>query len=130
MTNVELGFQLAELATVLEGESGFWRVKLNNRELTVITDATHNRMRIISAITDTASVEEGQYLEMLQAQFHKLLDVRYAIYNQVLWSVFTHPLQELSPVQLEDALQQVYLAAENFGSSYSSSPLMFGAGDG
>ena len=50
-------------------------------------------------------------------------------YNGTLWALYMHPLAELSREQLPDAMSQVYWAAENFGTSYNSSDLAFGAGD-
>ena len=43
-------------------------------------------------------------------------------------SVYTHPLKELTPEQLKDALAQVIILANNFGGTYSSTDLLFGQG--
>ena len=129
MTNPELGYFLGEYADITEGDNGFWRLQYKGRELLVVTDEGNNRMRIMTAVRPEWKVKKRHHLEMLKAQFHKLLDVKYAIYNGMLWSLFMHPLAQLTREQLPDALSQVYWAAENFGTSYNSSDLEFGAGD-
>ncbi|MCH8319327.1 MAG: hypothetical protein IIA88_12705 [Bacteroidetes bacterium] len=47
----------------------------------------------------------------------------------MLWSIFVHPLKELTQSQLIDAISQVFYAAHNFGGSYRSTNLQFGSGD-
>mgnify|MGYP000279780697 CR=1 FL=1 len=64
-------------------------------------------------------------LNALVANFHSVLDVKYALSDEIIWSVYAHPLQELSELQVVDAIQQVYAAALTFGSSYSSTNLVF-----
>ena len=59
------------------------------------------------------------------ANFHSVLDVKYALSDEIIWSVFTHPLKELSEHQVEDAIKQVYAAALTFGGSYSSTDMVF-----
>ena len=59
------------------------------------------------------------------ANFHSALDVKYALSDEIIWSVYVHPLKELSEEQVADAVKQVYTAAKTFGSSYSSTNLVF-----
>jgi len=65
-------------------------------------------------------------LDALTANFHSALDVKYAISKDVLWSVFIHPLKELSVVEAESAVDQVVNAATNFGTTFSSTEMIFG----
>lgn len=107
------------------GEDGGWQVVYNGRNMLLIADENHNRMRLISPITSRDELS-AEYLEnALIANFHSALDVKYALSDDVLWSAFIHPLKELSDSQLRSALSQVYLAAETFGSSYQSTELVF-----
>ncbi|MEM1124681.1 MAG: hypothetical protein AAGJ18_29850, partial [Bacteroidota bacterium] len=55
------------------------------------------------------------------------LDAKYALYSGFVVSLFTHPLQELTEDQFKDAVKQVAVAAQNFGTTYSSTDLIFGA---
>lgn len=82
-------------------------------------------MRIMSPITKVSTLSGEEMLNSILANFHTVLDVKYAISEEVLWSVFIHPLKELSEAQMEDAISQVFFAAETFGSTYSSTSLVF-----
>lgn len=95
------------------------------RPLICIYDENANRMRIISPIIETKEVEEEQLLNMLVANFHSALDVKYALSDEVIWSVYIHPLKELSDHQVLDAIDQVYSASVTFGTTYSSTSLIF-----
>lgn len=97
----------------------------NQTMLICIYDENANRMRIISPIIEREKLEEKQILNSLVANFHSALDVKYALSDEIIWSVFTHPLKELTDYQLEDAIKQVYLANKTFGSTYSSTNLVF-----
>ncbi len=93
--------------------------------LVCIFDENANRMRIISPIVALEKLEEEQLLNSLVANFHSALDVKYALSDEIVWSVFIHPLKELSEGQLIDAINQVHTAAITFGSTYSSTNLIF-----
>ncbi|MFS4493939.1 hypothetical protein [Maribacter sp. 2308TA10-17] len=95
------------------------------RPLICVYDENANRMRIISPIIETKDLEEEQLLNMLVANFHSALDVKYALSDEVIWSVFIHPLKELADHQVLDAIDQVYAASVTFGTSYSSTTLVF-----
>ena len=97
----------------------------NQRPVYCIYDENANRMRIISPIIETKDLEEEQLLNALVANFHSALDIKYALSDEVMWSVFIHPLKELQDHQVLDAIDQVYAASITFGSSYSSTNLVF-----
>ncbi len=59
--------------------------------------------------------------------FHSALDVRYAESDGVMWVAFIHPLKELSKEQVEDAIRQVFAANLTFGTTYTSTDLVFPA---
>ena len=82
-------------------------------------------MRIISPITETSKITAEQIFKCMEANFHTALDIKYAISNDILWSAFIHPLKELSQKQVIDAISQVYSSVKTFGTSYSSSNLIF-----
>jgi len=113
------------VADTVTGQKGAWKFKVKERLLICITDENNNRMRIISPITEVSNLTEEDLLKSLLANFHTALDVKYAISEDVLWSVFIHPLAELSEAQMEDAIIQVYNAAETYGTIYSSTNLSF-----
>jgi hypothetical protein len=128
MNNVQMGKILKDVGDKLEGGLGNWQVYYKERVLFVITDETNNRMRIFTPIADVENVKEAAFSAMLKANFHAALDAKYALFDDFVVSLFTHPLKELTPHQFKDALLQVALAADNFGTTYSSTDLIFTPG--
>ena len=114
-----------EEAKELDGERGVWQMFYGNRILFVLTDTSHNRMRIFTPIGAEEDLDVGEEKTLLEANFHAALDAKYSLYNGFIVSVFTHPLKELTTFQLVDAMDQVVLLANNFGTSYSSTELIF-----
>jgi hypothetical protein len=95
------------------------------KPLICVFDANANRMRIISPIIEREKLGEEELLNALVANFHSVLDVKYALSDEIIWSVFIHPLKELTKHQVVDAVKQVYAASINFGTTYSSTNLVF-----
>ena len=126
MTNDKIEAVLTKVTDSVNGYSGYWEVLYKERQLLCITDETHNRMRIISPIIETESLGKELLMDVLTANFHAALDVKYAISQGFLWSVFIHPLKELDESELESAVNQVVNAADNFGTSFSSTEMVFG----
>lgn len=110
----------------VEGETGAWMAYFNDLVLLVITDEANNRMRVFTPIVEEEDAGPVQMSRMLKANFHSALDAKYSIYEGFVVSVFTHPLQELTEGQLLDAMRQVAKLAETYGTTYSSTELIFG----
>ena len=125
MTNSRLGDIISATADTVVGQDGRWQFLLRDRMMLCITDSTHNRMRIISPLAEISELDEKEILNALVANFHTALDVKYAISDDQMWSVYLHPLRELTEEQAADAIIQVYNAAATFGSIYSSTDLSF-----
>ena len=106
-----------------DGNSIHFIVK--ERLLICIYDENANRMRIVSPIVEREKIGEKEILNALVANFHSALDVKYALSDEIIWSVFIHPLKELSEHQVADAILQVYNANVSFGTNYSSTNLVF-----
>ena len=116
---------ISEVSDTLEVVGNAFQFMYKDKMLICIFDENANRMRILSPIIEREKLEEEQLLNALVANFHSALDVKYALSDEIIWSVYTHPLKELKDYQLLDAVNQVYLAAITFGSTYSSSSLVF-----
>jgi len=112
--------------TIVEDQLGFWKFEIDETLVFVITDESHNRMRIMTPITELDSVSAEEIKILLAANFDRALDARYSAKDNVLWSAFLHPLAELRRHQFLDALNQVVSLSKNFGTSYSSSDIIFG----
>ena len=128
MTNDRLDGLIRQTSKTVKGEAGYWQFKIGGRDILVITDARHNRMRIMSPVAAQDQLDKAELIRLLEANFASALDSKYALRDQTLWSVFTHPLAELSDEQFLDCMAQVANLADNFGRSYASSNLIFGGG--
>ena len=128
--NTQLDSLISMVGDSIQGIEGMWQFQFKGRHLWVITDEDHNRMRIISPIALIEDLEKEHIMNAMTANFHTALDVKYAISEELMWAVFIHPLQELQHHQFVDAILQVFLAAENFGSTYASTELIFPGGEG
>ena len=125
MTGERLRELITEVSDTLENVGNAFQFVYKEKMLVCIYDESANRMRIISPIIERDKLEEEQLLNALVANFHSALDVKYALSDEIIWSVYTHPLKELTEYQVLDAVEQVYSAAITFGTTYSSSPLVF-----
>ena len=129
MTIKKMDKILKTVADSVTGEGGIWQFKYNESSMIILTDEKYNRMRIISPIIGLEMLDKPELIRVLEANYHSALDVKYALTDEVLWSVYIHPLKELSENQFINAISQVHKAAVTFGSSYSSTSLLFGVQD-
>jgi len=125
MNNEALGSMFDDLGVPVEGNAGHWQISLEHARIICLTDETHNRMRFIAPIRETADMVAAEMTRCLEANFYTALDIKYSIADGVLWSAFMHPLAELTESQARDALEQVYHGVLTYGSSYNSSNLSF-----
>ncbi len=126
MDNTILQEVIQKHADTLGGVTGNWKFIYKEIPMLCVTDEANNRMRIISPITESDTLDKDLLLDSMTANFHSALDVKYAIANGILWSVYIHPLKELSNEQVESAISQVYYAAKTFGTTFTSTELIFG----
>lgn len=121
LSNKQIVYVLESEGTLSEeSQDGYWELYYKDRTLIVITNEASDRIRVMTPVVEKKNIKPEQYLELLQAQYHGTLDVRYALHNDVLWSVYAHPLDDLTREELTNALSQVYYAAYNFGTTYLS----------
>jgi len=125
MTNGDLEKIIYVVADSLRGNTGNWQFMVKDRILICRTDEKNNRMRIMSPIIEQKKLAYADMLKLMEANFHTALDVKYAISNDILWSVFIHPLEELSKDEVLSAINQVYSAAATYGTTYNSTGLFF-----
>ena len=126
MTNAKMQKILLREAKNVEGENGSWRFEFGEKQLFIVTDENFNRMRIISPIAPVTEMKAEQYKILLESNFDKALDAKYAIYEEWVWSVFTHPLGELTVEQFKDAMKQVAKLSSTFGTTFTSTDFVFG----
>jgi hypothetical protein len=133
MTQESLASHIEEIASGAAISQNLVEFRYEGVGIACVSDGAHDRMRLISPITQIAGLDaaEAARLEILLiANFHTTLDARYAISDGVIYAAFLHPLSTLTRPQLESAIRQVASLSLNFGSSYSSGELTFGADRG
>ena len=128
MTNDRLEEVMTEVVDSINGYTGYWEITHRGKQLLCVTDETHNRMRIISPIIHAENLDKELLLDLLTANFHSALDVKYALSKGIVWSVYIHPLKELSENEVVSALEQVVNASANFGTTFSSTEMVFAGG--
>lgn len=106
-----------------------WEFLIGEDVVLVVADAAADRMRIMTPITAATDAGAPLMMRMLQANFDSVLDARYAVAHDRIWSVFIHPLGDLTDQLFLSGLGQVVNASRTFGSTYTSGELVFGAGD-
>jgi hypothetical protein len=126
MTNARLERILRTLESNVKGGNGQWRVVRDGIPVMILTDETHNRMRVIAPAAEVKEVDQKILMRMMEANFATALDARYAIFKGIVWSAFIHPLDSLRERDLISGLQQVITLVKTTGTSYSSSSLQFG----
>ena len=125
MTQDEMEKVLIESVDVIEQKKGYVVFQYKKVRMALISDVNHDRMRIIAPVTEYSKLTLEQVNKVMESNYHKALDARYATSEDILYSAFIHPMSPLSANELSNALNQVATLALTFGSSYSSGELSF-----
>ena len=113
-------------ATDVRGGQGAMEFEFDGVAMACVSDALHDRMRIIAPVVGASDMTTAQRQRVLEANFHTALDARYATSGPLLYAAFLHPLGSLSEPELRSALRQVAQLVKTFGGSYSSGDLRYG----
>lgn len=92
----------------------------------LVVDENADRMRIVAPIMQSTELGRDELAVLMQANFHTALDARYAITDGVVYSVYIHPLSPLREAQVRSAVEQVASLVATFGSTFSSTDVVFG----
>ncbi|HED16195.1 MAG TPA: hypothetical protein ENI64_05185 [Gammaproteobacteria bacterium] len=111
-----------------KGGGGFLEFDYRGVSMMVVSDITHDRMRIVTPVAKYDELSQSQIDKIMQANFHSALDARYAVSSGVLFSAYIHPLSPLTREMIESAMAQVANLARSFGTEYSSGALTFRGG--
>jgi len=109
----------------LEGQPGFWRGSRGEVPVFVFSDDNLDRMRIMSPIGVIEELDADLLHVLLQANYDRALDARYAMRGNELWSVVVHPLATLATDDLPNLFDQVVALVKNTGSTFASTELVF-----
>jgi len=102
---------------------------VDGRQVVLVYDVMANRMRVMSPAAQLADVPTRVFKRMLQANFNTMLNCRYSIAGDLIWSAFLHPLASLTEADLRTAIAQTVNGAMSFGTAYTSGQLIYGGGD-
>ena len=125
MTTAAMGKLLESYLTDLEGEKGFWRGNREEVPVFVFSDDEHDRMRLMAPIGVVEELDPDLLHVLLQANYDRALDARYAMRNKELWAVVVHPLATLATDDLPSLFDQVVMLVKNTGTTFSSTELVF-----
>lgn len=120
-----MGKLLDSYLTDLEGQPGFWRGMRGEVPVFVFSDESHDRMRIMSPVGVVEELEPDLLHTLLQANYDRALDARYAMRGNELWSVVVHPLATLATDDLPNLFEQVVTLVQNTGGTFASTDLVF-----
>ncbi len=84
MTAEKLQALIARVSDTLVANGNSIQFLYQEMPLICIYDENANRMRIITPIIATKDLEEEQLLNMLVANFHSALDVKYALSDEII----------------------------------------------
>ena len=125
MTTAAIGKILDSYLTDLEGEAGFWRGTRDEVPVYVFSDDSHDRVRLMAPVGELKELDPKVLQVLLQANYDRALDAKYAMRGFEIWSVSVHPLATLAPDDFASYMDQVVKLVKNTGTTYASSDLMF-----
>ncbi len=125
MMTSAMGKLLESYLKELEGEKGFWRGNRDDVPVFVFSDDEHDRMRIMAPIGVVEDLDADLLHVLLQANYDRALDARYAMRNKELWAVVVHPLATLATDDLPSLFDQVVMLVKNTGTTFASTELVF-----
>jgi hypothetical protein len=125
MTQARLEEIISAMATETDGEPGWLNFLFDRVPMVCVTDVNADRMRITAPIARIDGLDGKQLIIAMEANFHSVLDARYATSNGLLHAVYIHPLSSLTEDQVRSAIVQVAIARQTFGSTYTSGLFKF-----
>lgn len=125
MTQNRLHDLIVDIGTDVMISGNTVQFTINDVRLICISDSAADRMRILSPIIELSEIDGEQLLLALAANYHTVLDARYALSEGVIYAAYIHPLSSLSEGELLSAISQVATARITFGNEYSSGALVF-----
>ncbi len=108
---------------------GFWRFTIEKASVISVADQENDRVRILVGIKSAKELTSDELRKISQSNFDSALDARYAISQDILWSIYVHPLKALSARQLISAIGQTVNLAKSYSSAQSSGGILFEGGD-
>ncbi|MEP3479391.1 MAG: hypothetical protein ABJZ55_09105 [Fuerstiella sp.] len=118
---------LEEVASVNERRDGFWNVDYLDRNLLIVNKPI-DLLRIMTPILPAEDVDVAILFQVLQANFERTRNARYALHGDYLWATFGYTFEVLTDSEIVTAMNQVTLLADSFGATFSASLIPFDEG--
>jgi hypothetical protein len=125
MTTAGIGKIIDSYLEDLEGQAGFWRGSRGDVPMYVFADDAHDRVRLMAPVGELKDLDPKVLQLLLQANYDRALDAKYAMRGFEIWAVSVHPLATLAPDDFASFMDQVVALVKNTGTTYASSDLMF-----
>jgi len=125
MTTAAISKLLESYLSDLEGHPGFWRGIREQVPVYAFSDDKNDRMRLMAPIGELRELDPQVLKVLLQANYDRALDAKYALRGNEVWAVAVHPLATLAPDDFASFINQVVKLVKNTGSTYASSDLVF-----
>jgi hypothetical protein len=117
---------LEEVALDVSGDAGQFIARYRNVRVLVHANEQHDRLRIMTPVAAAHDMPLDELRVLLEANYGRALDARYAIGEGAVWALFNRPLEGLDRETFLDGVDQVVNLKKNFGTSYRSTDLTFG----
>ena len=128
MNNALLGALLGDRLGDLAGEPGQWQARIDDWTVYIFADEQHDRVRIMVPVAEIGPRDVELLMVALSANFDRALDAKYAMKDGILWATFLHRLSWVTDEEVEDAIEQVLTLAQNTGTTFTSTELVFRGG--
>ena len=129
MNNHYLEQTLRSMTSEIEGEPGRWMFTWFDTEMMLVTDEPADRMRIIAPIAESASLDAEMLRFLMEVNFERALDAKYAIWENTLWATYVHPLSSLTVEEFKAGARQVTNLVNTYGTEFTSTGMSFGGGN-
>lgn len=103
--------QLFAADAIAHEEEDTWQITSEDIRLLIILSEDHSWLRMLAPI---APARDAQALlpQLLEANFEATGETRYALGQNVLWGVFYHRLESLTPADLTSAIAELITLAQ------------------
>ena len=85
-------------------------------------------MRVITPVGQADKLDFKQLRFLMEVNFERALDAKYAIWHDQVWATFVHPLSSLSPEELKAGVKQVVNLYRTYGTDFTSTGMAFSPG--
>ncbi len=123
MTPARMETIFGDQVDAIVGTPGAIQTRVDGIIIYLLSDPNNDRMRLVAAVASATSLRRRDLGVLLQANFDRTLDARYAISDGVVYSVYQHRISSLTPAQIKSALAQIVSLAKTFGTGFSAAGL-------